>query len=217
MKIRELKVTRIGNSRGVRLPASSLKRYDVGSSVIMEERTEGILLRPVGDATVKLGWEDTAREMAGSGEDWSEWDTTVGDGLDLLPWDPSKKPRVEEHKSRYKTKPQPSPQAFWRYEIRWAALDPSRDSEMAKTLPVVIMSLNEMNARLGTVTVCPLTSRLHPAWRCRLSVSCMEQPAEIAVDQFRTVSKARLGSKIGMLSDDEAARLRRLITEMYGE
>ena len=39
----------------------------------------------------------------------------------------------------------------------------------------------------------------------------------VAVDQIRTVSKARLGDKIGSLSKDEAAVLRRIITEMYGE
>jgi len=42
-------------------------------------------------------------------------------------------------------------------------------------------------------------------------------PAEVAVDQIRTISRTRLGKKIGSLSDDEAAALRRLITEMYGE
>jgi mRNA interferase MazF len=41
------------------------------------------------------------------------------------------------------------------------------------------------------------------------------QPAEIAVDQIRTISKARLGAKLGKLTDDDAAALRRLIAEMY--
>jgi mRNA interferase MazF len=104
-----------------------------------------------------------------------------------------------------------------RYEIRWASLDPTRGSEMAKTRPVVIVSLDELNERLQTVVVCPLTSQLHPAWRCRLSVKCGTQPAEIAVDQIRTISKTRLGAKIGELSDAQASVLRRLITEMYGE
>jgi len=74
-----------------------------------------------------------------------------------------------------------------------------------------------LNARLQTVTVCPITSRLHPAWRCRLPVRCVGRPAEIAVDQIRTVSKARLGPSIGALSADEAPLLRKLITEMFGE
>ena len=104
-----------------------------------------------------------------------------------------------------------------RYEIRWAALDPARGSELAKTRPVVIVSLDVLNQRLATVTVCPLTSQLHPTWRSRLPVRCGRQPAEVAVDQIRTISKDRLGRKLGKLTDLEAVTLRRLLTEMYGE
>ena len=104
-----------------------------------------------------------------------------------------------------------------RYEIRWTNLDPSRGAEMAKTRPAVIVSLDVLNRRLPTVTVCPLTSQLHPAWRSRLPVRCGGRPAEVAVDQIRTVSRTRLGDRIGSLTRDEAAALRRVITEMYGE
>ena len=104
-----------------------------------------------------------------------------------------------------------------RYEIRWASLDPTQGAEMAKSRPVVIVSLDVLNEQLQPVTICPLTSQLHPAWRSRLQVPCGKLPAEIAVDQIRTVSKSRLGNKIGTLTDDEAAILRRIITEMYGE
>jgi antitoxin component of MazEF toxin-antitoxin module len=64
----KLKVARIGNSRGVRLPASSLRRYQIGETVLMEERSDGILLRPTGPAVPKLSWEDTARETEMYGE-----------------------------------------------------------------------------------------------------------------------------------------------------
>lgn len=104
-----------------------------------------------------------------------------------------------------------------RYEIRWAAFDPTRGAEMAKTRPAVIVSLDVLNRALPTVTVCPLTTQLHPTWRSRLRIRCGGRPAEIAVDQIRTVSKIRLGDKLGALSKDEAAALRRMITEMYGE
>ena len=104
-----------------------------------------------------------------------------------------------------------------RYEIRWTALDPTQGAEMAKTRPAVIVSLDALNQRLRTVTVCPLTSELHPTWRSRLRVRCGGRPAEVAVDQIRTVSKGRLGAKISALSRGEAAALRRVITEMYGD
>ncbi|MEW5918860.1 MAG: type II toxin-antitoxin system PemK/MazF family toxin [Gemmatimonadota bacterium] len=102
-----------------------------------------------------------------------------------------------------------------RYEVRWVQLDPTRGAEMAKTRPCVIVSLDALNERLQTVTVCPLTTQLHPTWRSRLQVRVARQAAEIAVDQIRTISKARLGAKLGKLSDNDAAALRRLITEMY--
>jgi mRNA interferase MazF len=104
-----------------------------------------------------------------------------------------------------------------RYEVRWASLDPTIGAEIAKTRPVVIVSLDVLNERLQTVTVCPLTTQLHPTWRTRLSVRVVKKPADVAVDQIRTISKARLGAKVGTLTPTEASQLRRLITELYGE
>ena len=98
----KLKVARIGNSRGVRLPAASLRRYRIGETVVMEERAEGILLRPTGPMVEKLSWEETAREMAASQEDWSPWDTTAADGLDDLPWKDGRTSRVAEPPTRYR-------------------------------------------------------------------------------------------------------------------
>jgi hypothetical protein len=47
MKTLELTVTRVGNSRGVRLPADVLRRYRIGGKVIMEQRSDEIALRPI--------------------------------------------------------------------------------------------------------------------------------------------------------------------------
>lgn len=104
-----------------------------------------------------------------------------------------------------------------RYDIVWAELDPVRGSEIAKTRPVVIVSLDVLNEVLATVTVCPLTSQIHPGWRSRVQIRCEGKSAEIAVDQIRTISKQRLGRKLGKLSESDASSLRRVITEMYGE
>jgi antitoxin component of MazEF toxin-antitoxin module len=46
MKTTELTVTRVGNSRGVRLPAEVLRRYEIGDTLIMEQRPDEIVLRP---------------------------------------------------------------------------------------------------------------------------------------------------------------------------
>ena len=76
-----LKVSRIGNSRGIRLPADMLRKYQIGDSVVVEEKAEEIVLRPGRKKVQKLTWGETAREMAASAEDWAEWDSLAGDGL----------------------------------------------------------------------------------------------------------------------------------------
>jgi mRNA interferase MazF len=87
---------------------------------------------------------------------------------------------------------------------------------MRKTRPAVIVSLDVLNQALKTVVVCPLTTQLHPQWRSRVVVKVRGRAAEIAADQIRTVSKRRLGRKVGSLSARDAAVLRRLLGEMYG-
>ena len=103
-----------------------------------------------------------------------------------------------------------------RNAIYLADLDPTRGREIAKTRPVVVVSLDEINRFLDTVVVCPLTTKLHPSWRSRMPVTCAGRRAEIAVDQIRTVRKERLGCKLDALAPPAASQLRRLITEMYG-
>ena len=104
-----------------------------------------------------------------------------------------------------------------RYCVYLADLDPVRGREIAKTRPVVVVSQDEMNRNLGTVVVCPLTTKLHPRWRSRIQVVCARRKAEIAVDRIRTLSKERLGKRLDELAPAESAQLRRLISEMYGE
>lgn len=76
----ELKVVPIGNSRGVRLPKTVLDKYAIRDAVVVEEREEGLLLRSKNDK--RLSWEETYREMAREREDWSDFESTVADGLD---------------------------------------------------------------------------------------------------------------------------------------
>jgi mRNA interferase MazF len=104
-----------------------------------------------------------------------------------------------------------------RYTIYLANLDPTIGAEIRKTRPVVIVSDDMMNKLLETVVVCPLTTKLHPQWRSRIQTMCAGQPAEIAVDQIRTISKQRLIKKVDKLSQEDAELLRQLISEMYGE
>ncbi len=80
-----VRLIRIGNSRGIRLPHALLRRYRLqeGAELQIEERREGLLVRIKHPGTGQSSWEDAYREMATDAaerEEWSDWDATVGDG-----------------------------------------------------------------------------------------------------------------------------------------
>ena len=81
-----LKITKIGNSRGIRIPAGVLRRYAFKDTVLMLEGVDGIVLRP-NQTGAKMSWTETAKAMAQSGEDWSEWEGVSADGLSDVPWE----------------------------------------------------------------------------------------------------------------------------------
>ncbi len=80
-------LVRIGNSRGIRLPRKLLALYgiDENDQLELEERAEGILIRPIPKGDGKLAWEQAYREMASEtaeASEWSAWDATVDDGIE---------------------------------------------------------------------------------------------------------------------------------------
>ena len=81
MKTAVLKVSRIGNSRGIRLPVALLRKYHITDTIVAEEKPDEIVLRPARRTRPKLSWEETAKAMAAAKEDWSDWESTSADGL----------------------------------------------------------------------------------------------------------------------------------------
>jgi mRNA interferase MazF len=106
--------------------------------------------------------------------------------------------------------------AIERYGVYWVNLDPVQGHEIAKTRPAVVVSDDAMNRLMGTVVVCPVTSRIHAHWPFRVQSLVDGQPGEIAADQIRTLDKSRLGRQIGLLEGSSAQELRHVITQMYG-
>lgn len=85
-----------------------------------------------------------------------------------------------------------------RFEVWLARLDPAEGSEMRKTRPVVIVSPDEMNARLLTVLVAPLTKG---GFTAPFRVSCQFAGigGQVALDHLRGLSKARCLRRLGAL------------------
>jgi antitoxin MazE len=86
MRPLEISLAQIGNSRGIRLPAALIRKHGFEQGLVIEDRGHEIALKPK-RAPRKLSWVDTAREMAAAGEDWTDWDSTLADGLEDVPWE----------------------------------------------------------------------------------------------------------------------------------
>lgn len=86
--VHPLKIVPIGNSQGVRLPQSVLRRYAMAGHILMEERPDGLLLRGATSGKLSLlqTFQEMAAEQAQGKEDWTDFEGIEGDGLESLKW-----------------------------------------------------------------------------------------------------------------------------------
>lgn len=100
-----------------------------------------------------------------------------------------------------------------RYAIYWVDLNPTNGSEIKKVRPAVVISPDELNEHLDTVTVVPITSksRCYP-WRVPCEVE--GKKGFMVTDQIRSIDKLRLGAHIGNLSAAEIEKLKDILEEL---
>jgi len=94
-----------------------------------------------------------------------------------------------------------------RGEIWWVALDPALGSEIRKTRPCIVVSVNVLNERRRTVIVVPLSSSPKASPPILIPITCDGCPAVAVSDQIRAVAKERLHSRLGLVADDEMMAL----------
>ena len=85
-----------------------------------------------------------------------------------------------------------------RGEIFFAALDPTRGSEIRKTRPVIIVSNEAANRAWSLVTVVPLTSNAKMVYpfevKLTVAESGLSKESKAMAQQVRTIDSSRLGS-----------------------
>ncbi len=101
-----------------------------------------------------------------------------------------------------------------RFEIYWTDLDPTLGSEISKVRPCVIVSPNELNKALKTVIIAPLTSTFKD-YPSRLGIKFKGKHGQIALDQIRTIDKARLVGKGGTVDTSNAKKISGLLVEIF--
>jgi mRNA interferase MazF len=90
-----------------------------------------------------------------------------------------------------------------RGEVWWVNFDPSLGGEMQKTRPAVIVSNNASNRVLNRIQVIPITSRTDRVYPCEAIVSLNGEARKAMADQITTVSKLRLGTRMGAVSEPD--------------
>ena len=86
------------------------------------------------------------------------------------------------------------------------SLNPIVGSEIKKQRPCVVVSPNEANQHLNTVTVVPLTSSIR-TYPTRVAIRFQNKKGEMAIDQVRSIDKSRLVGKLGQLDQKTARKL----------
>jgi len=87
-----------------------------------------------------------------------------------------------------------------RFDVFLISLDPTVGSEIQKTRPCLIISPDEMNRRISTAIIAPMTTGGHP-YPTRISCKFEGKQGFVVLDQIRVVDKSRLLKKLGRLEN----------------
>lgn len=100
------------------------------------------------------------------------------------------------------------------YRIVLVNLDPTVGSEIKKTRPCLIISPNELNFNIKTVTVAPMTTKSH-TYPTRIQVFQNKKKGWVVLDQIRTIDKQRIIKSYKKLSDKEILEVKQAIKETF--
>ena len=100
------------------------------------------------------------------------------------------------------------------YQIIIVNLDPTVGREIRKTRPCLVISPNEMNKYLKTITIAPITSKSKDYFT-RVKFILEGYDNWIAIDQIRTVDSTRIIKIIGELNAKEIRRVKTIIKETF--
>ena len=101
-----------------------------------------------------------------------------------------------------------------RFDIVLVNLDPTVGSEISRTRPCLVVSPDEMNRHVRTVIVAPMTTTTRP-YPTRVSIRFQRKDGQVALDQLRTVDKARLIRRLGTARRETATAVADVLVEMF--
>lgn len=108
-------------------------------------------------------------------------------------------------------------QTIIRGDIFWVDFDPSKDTETQKVRPALVCSHDIINENSTRIIVAPITSNLKKVYSFEYAIlNHSFVKGKIMLDQFRSISKSRMGNKIGFLSLKEMNEIEGIIKFVMG-
>ena len=103
-----------------------------------------------------------------------------------------------------------------RGDVFLVTLSPTVGTEIRKTRPCVVVSPDELNLRLPTVIVAPLTTGTH-LYPFRIPCTFKGRPGHVVTEQLRSIDRARLVRPLGSLPSATLRRVLVALQQMFGE
>ncbi len=103
-----------------------------------------------------------------------------------------------------------------RFSVWLVDLNPTKGSEQSGTRPVLVLSPDEMNTKLKTAIVAPMTTSLRE-WPTRVRVEFKGKAGDVALDQIRTLDQTRMKKYKGDLDPSYHQSILSCLSEIFAE
>lgn len=103
-----------------------------------------------------------------------------------------------------------------RFEIYLLNLDSVVSGEAKNSRPCVIVSPNEMNRHVEFAIVAPV-STANQQFPTRVSFEFLDKTRAVVLDQIRSVEKARLTKRIGVVKGTAKRKMLEVLQEMFAD
>lgn len=103
-----------------------------------------------------------------------------------------------------------------RGDVFLMSLAPTREGEIRKTRPCLVVSPDELNSSLRTFIVAPMNSGQH-SYPFRVACKFHGRAGHVVLDQIRTVDRERLVRKLGRLRPATVDAALRVLQEMFAD
>ena len=101
-----------------------------------------------------------------------------------------------------------------RFEVHLVSLDPTLGREIKKTRPCLIISPDEMNHYIDTVIIAPMTTKGR-GYPSRVPCTFQGKSGQVVLDQIRTVDKARLIKRLGVIDKRIQTKVLAVLADMF--